>query len=64
MRDGRVHQAEYHVRMFGFTELRDWLLDAGFSSVDGRAGDGGPLTAESRRMIVIATRVSYSTIAP
>jgi SAM-dependent methyltransferase len=56
VRDGRVHRAEYHVRMFGFTELRDWLLDAGFRSVEGRAGDGGRLTAESRRMIVIATR--------
>ena len=58
MRDGRVHRAEYHVRMFGFTELRDWLLDAGFRSVEGHAGDGGRLTAESRRKIVITNTVS------
>ena len=56
VRDGRVRRAEFHVRMFGFTELRDWLLDAGFGSVAGYGGDGGPLTAESARMIVIATR--------
>jgi SAM-dependent methyltransferase len=56
VRDGRVRRAEFHVRMFGYTELRDWLLDAGFRSVEGRAGDGGPLTGTSRRMIVIARR--------
>ena len=56
VKDGRVRRAVFDVRMFAFTELRDWLLDAGFGSVEGCAGDGGPLTAESRRMIVIATR--------
>lgn len=56
VKDGRVRRAVFEVRLFAFTELRDWLHDAGFRSVDGRAGDGGPLTAESRRMIVIATR--------
>ena len=36
--------------------MRSLLLDAGFSSVDAVGHDGGPLTLESRRMIVIATR--------
>ncbi|HUP32721.1 MAG TPA: class I SAM-dependent methyltransferase [Gaiellaceae bacterium] len=56
VRGGRVRSTEYAVRFFAFTELRDWLLDAGFSAVEGFARDGGPLTAESRRMIVVAIR--------
>ena len=40
--------------MFSYTELRDWLLDAGFVAVDGHGDGGMPLTAASRRMIVVA----------
>jgi hypothetical protein len=44
------------VRIFSYTELRDWLRAAGFTGVAGYGGDGQALTAESRRMIVIADR--------
>jgi hypothetical protein len=43
-------------RLFSFTELRDWLVDAGFAAGDGHAGDGTPLTAGARRVIVVARR--------
>ena len=56
VRAGRVRKAEYSVRFFTFTELRDWLLAAGFTRVDGYDGEGGELTSESRRMIVVGTR--------
>ncbi|MGK5550391.1 SAM-dependent methyltransferase [Actinomadura kijaniata] len=56
IRDGRVKELEYFLRLFPFTELRDWLLEAGFTAVDGLDDDGGPLTLESSRMIVVATR--------
>ncbi|MEV5709498.1 methyltransferase domain-containing protein [Actinoallomurus sp. NPDC052274] len=54
VRQGRVRQVPFHVRMFTFTELRDWLLAAGFRGVTGRGDDGGPLTPDSRRMIAVA----------
>lgn len=56
IRDGRVRHVPYFTRMFTFTELRDWLLDAGFSSVAGYGEDGGPLALESRRMVTVARR--------
>ena len=56
IRDGRVRRASFLVRMFSYTELRDWLLQAGFRAVTGFDGDGAPLTATSSRMILIAER--------
>ena len=56
VRDGRVRTTAYSVRFYTYTELRDLLLDAGFAGVRGVGHDGEPLTLESRRMIVIATR--------
>ena len=56
IRDGNVrHRIPWFVRLFTFTELRDWLLAAGFGSVDGYGEDGAPLTADSARMILVAT---------
>jgi hypothetical protein len=51
---GRIRHASFFARLFSFTELRDWLLDAGFVTVDGHAGDGTALTAAARRMILVA----------
>ena len=56
IRDGHVRTSFFFTRLFSFTELRDWLLAAGFSAVHGIAGDGAPLTRTSRRMILIATK--------
>ncbi len=55
VRAGWVRRTRFSVRLFAYTEIRDWLLDAGFSEVAGLDRDGGPLTIESRRMVVIAT---------
>lgn len=40
-------------RLFGFSELRDWLLDAGFAAVTGYGHDGQPLTADHKRMVIV-----------
>jgi SAM-dependent methyltransferase len=56
VRDGRVRRIPFFVRLFTFTELRDWLLEAGFSRVDGCGDDGAALAMTSRRMIVVAER--------
>jgi SAM-dependent methyltransferase len=56
VRDGTLRKTAYSVRFFTYTELRDLLLGVGFSSVEGVGHDRKPLTLESRRMIVIATR--------
>jgi len=62
IRDGRTRHVPYFLRMFTYTELRDWLREAGFTTITGYGGgnmpdDGNgknPLTIDSRRMIVIA----------
>ena len=55
VRDGRVRTVRFSVRCFTFTELRDWLLDAGFTGVAGSGPEGEPLTLQVRRMMVVAT---------
>jgi SAM-dependent methyltransferase len=56
IRDGRVRQMRFFVRMFTFPELRDWLFAANFSSVEGFDEQGAVLALESRRMLVLATK--------
>lgn len=54
IRSGRVRRVNFVKRLFGFPELRDWLLAAGFAAVAGYGEDGRPLTAGHSRMIVVA----------
>jgi NAD+--asparagine ADP-ribosyltransferase len=56
IRDGRIRRFSFSVRMFVGAELRDWLLEAGFASVELVDASGAALTAQSRRMISIAHR--------
>jgi SAM-dependent methyltransferase len=56
IRDGQVRRGEYFVRNFTFPEIRDWLLQTGFTEVEGYGYDGEPLAVDSRRMIVIANK--------
>ena len=56
VRDGQTRHVPYFVRMFTYTEVRDWLLAAGFASVSGYGPDQNPLSIDSRRMIVVARR--------
>ncbi len=54
IRGGRARRVNFVKRLFGFPELRDWLLAAGFTAVTGYGEDGRPLTAGHKRMVVIA----------
>ena len=54
IRDGQQRTFEFSVRLFTFTELRDWLVAAGFSDVVGYSGRGEELTVESPRMLLVA----------
>jgi SAM-dependent methyltransferase len=54
IRSGRARRVSFVKRLFGFPELRDWLLAAGFAAVTGHGEDGRPLTADHKRMIMIA----------
>jgi len=54
VRGGRARRLTFVKRLFGFPELRDWLLAAGFAPVAGHGEDGQPLTAGHRRMVVVA----------
>jgi SAM-dependent methyltransferase len=54
IRSGRARQVNFVKRLFGFPELRDWLLAAGFTAVTGYGEDAQPLTADHRRMVIVA----------
>jgi SAM-dependent methyltransferase len=54
IRDGRARRINFVKRLFGFPELRDWLLASGFAAVNGYGEDGEPLTADHKRMIMVA----------
>lgn len=49
-----IRSMEYFIRLFTYTELRDWLLDAGFGLVRGYGGEGESYRLDSSRMIVVA----------
>ena len=53
--DGALVRYRFNVRTFAFTELRDWLLQAGFARVKGCGPRGEPLALDSARMIVLAS---------
>jgi SAM-dependent methyltransferase len=55
IRGGRVERYPVFIRSPTYTELRDWLLAAGFARVEGRGEDGEPLTAEHRRSLWLAS---------
>nr|AFY23021.1 methyltransferase [uncultured bacterium] len=54
VRDGSARTLSFVVRLFGFPEIRDWLLAAGFTAVAGHGEDGAPLAAEHDRMVLHA----------
>jgi SAM-dependent methyltransferase len=56
VRGGRVRRVPLFVRLFTFTELRDWLLAAGLTNVEGWGEGGSPLSPDSRRLVVTAER--------
>lgn len=53
-RDKQFRRMNYFIRFFTYTELRDWLLQAGFSQVKGYGDGGKTFRLDSRRMIVVA----------
>jgi SAM-dependent methyltransferase len=54
IRSGRTRRVNFVKRLFGFPELRDWLLAAGFTAVASYGEDGQPLTADHKRMVIVA----------
>lgn len=53
VREGKVRKLQFFIRLFTYTELRDWLVQAGFQKVEGFGHRGEELTLDSRRMILI-----------
>jgi hypothetical protein len=53
LRGGRSRRVLYPVRMFGFPSCGTGCGRRGFTAVTGHGEDGQPLTADSRRMIVV-----------
>ena len=54
IRGGRARRVTFVKRLFGFPELRDWLHEAGFTAVSGYGEDARPLSADHRRMVIVA----------
>ena len=54
IRGGRTRRVHFVKRLFGFPELRDWLLATGFAAVAGYGEDARPLTADHKRMVIVA----------
>jgi SAM-dependent methyltransferase len=55
VRDGRVRDLSFDVRMYMPAELRELLLEAGFADVRLLNPSGEPLTAEDGRVVAIAS---------
>jgi SAM-dependent methyltransferase len=54
IRGGGLRRFSVFIRTPTFTELRDWLLAAGFARVQGYGEDGEPLRHEHRRIVALA----------
>lgn len=55
VRAGRVRRVHFAVRTFTVPELRDWLVDAGFTAFDALGAEGEPYSIDSGRLVVVAT---------
>jgi SAM-dependent methyltransferase len=55
VRDGQVRRSHHSIRLPAITELRQWLLGAGFSHVEFRARDGQEPSINRPRLLVLAT---------
>ncbi len=56
LRGGRSRTFEVRVRLFTFTELREWLERAGFVDVRAFGRDGEPLRIDHSRMVVLGSK--------
>lgn len=54
LRGGRQRRTRYSIRLFTLTELRDWLVAADFTNINGYGDGSDPLTLASIRMRVTA----------
>jgi SAM-dependent methyltransferase len=64
VRNGHVRRFSFSVRMFIAVELRDWLLDAGFSAVVFYGGEGEPLTAWGSETLSVSADSVYQLDPP
>ena len=55
VRDGQVRRCHHSVRLPAITEMREWILAAGFSGVGFRARDGQEPAIDRPRLVVLAT---------
>jgi len=56
MDEGRESKAPSFVRLYSATEIRDLLNRAGLEVVTLSGGGGKPLSADSRGMVVVASK--------
>jgi SAM-dependent methyltransferase len=56
IRDGRVRRFRFSLATLPASELRERLVDAGFSEVEAYGQRGEPLRFDSRRLVMVARR--------
>src|SRR5262249_854565 len=56
IRGGRARRGNFVKRLFGFPELRDWLLAAGVTAATGHGREGGARRADEGGMVSIGGR--------
>ena len=56
VRDGRVRRSHHSVRLLTIQEWQAWLADAGFDDVRTTDHRGEPVTIDTPRLVVVATR--------
>lgn len=54
-RGGKTRRVHFQVRTFTVPEIRDWLIDAGFTAFDALGSHGEPYALDSDRLVLVAT---------
>ena len=54
--DGKTTHAPYNIRLFSFTEIENWMQEAGFKNIKSYDSHGNKFKIDSDRMILVGTK--------
>ena len=56
IKDGELSETPYNIRLLTFTEIKEWMLRAGFKNIEGHNNKGQPFSVDSERMILTGVK--------
>lgn len=56
IKDGELSETPYNIRLLTFTEIKEWMLHAGFKNIEGYNNKGQPFSVDSERMILTGVK--------